>query len=107
MDSKDRNNQETMISKSTIVALGQLIHLGEAEATSLAAIPEGRPLGLWTASPSGAHAVATPALVELLSRLPDEHEVLIGLAACSPKLRTAWQSILAARRHGGAHGPWR
>ena len=28
---------------------------------------------------------------------PDEHEVLIGLASCQPKLRTAWQSIIAAR----------
>ena len=86
-----------MISKSTITALSQLIQTGEAEAVSLAPIPEGRALGLWTASPSGSRTVATPALVELLSRLPDEHEVLIGLAACSPKLRTAWQAILAAR----------
>ena len=86
-----------MISKSTITALSQLIQTGEAEAVSLAPIPEGRALGLWTASPSESRTVATPALVELLSRLPDEHEVLIGLAACSPKLRTAWQAILAAR----------
>lgn len=88
-----------MLTKSTIVALGQLIQTGEAEAASLAVIPEGRTLGLWTASPDASRAVATPALVELLSRLPDEHEVLIGLAACSPKLRTAWQTILAARLH--------
>ena len=86
-----------MISKSTITALSQLIQTGEAEAVSLARIPEGRALGLWTVSPSESRTVATPALVELLSRLPDEHEVLIGLAACSPKLRTAWQAILAAR----------
>ena len=87
------------IPKSTITALSQLIQTGEAEAASLAAIPEGRSLGLWTASPSGARAVATPALVELLSRLPDDHVVLISLAACAPKLRAAWQSILAARLH--------
>ena len=86
-----------MITKATVSALGQLIQTGEAEAVSLARIPEGRALGLWTASPSESRTVATPALVELLSRLPDEHEVLIGLAACSPKLRTAWQAILAAR----------
>lgn len=84
------------ISKSTIIALGQLIRTGETEAALLAAIPEGRTLGLWTTSASGDRAVATPALVELLSRLPDEHEVLIGLASCSSKLRAAWQSILAA-----------
>jgi len=88
-----------MFTKSTILELGQLISTGEAEAEFLAAIPKGRSLGLWTASPSGARAVATPALVELLSHLPDEHEVLIGLASCSPKLRTAWQSIIAARLH--------
>ena len=88
-----------MFTRSTIVALGQLIQTGEAEAASLAAIPEGRSLGLWTASPDVSRAVATPALVELLSRLPDEHEVLIGLASCSPKLRVVWQSILAARLH--------
>ena len=88
-----------MFTKTTIVALGQLIETGEAETASLAAIPEGRRLGLWTTSPSGSRAVATPALVELLSRLPDEHEVLIGLASCSPMLRTAWQSIVAARLH--------
>ena len=43
--------------------------------------------------------MAIPALVELLSRLPDEHEMVIGLASCEPKLRTAWQSIIAARLH--------
>jgi hypothetical protein len=88
-----------MISKSTIVALSQLIRTGEAEAASLAAIPEGQSLGLWASPAGGSRAVATPALVELLSRLPDEPEVLIGLASCEPKLRTAWQSIIAARLH--------
>ena len=88
-----------MFTKATITELGQLIRTGEAEASSLAAIPEGQALGLWTASPGGSRAVATPALAELLSRLPDEHEVLIGLASCQPKLRTAWQSIIAARLH--------
>ena len=88
-----------MITKSTIVALGQLIHTGEADAAALAAIPEGQSLGLWISAPKGKSAVATPALVELLSRLPDEHEVLNGLASCSPKLRVAWQSIIAARLH--------
>jgi len=88
-----------MLPKSTIVALVQLIQKGEADAASLFVIPEGRSLGLWAASPSGARAMATPALVELLSRLQDDNEVLIGLAACSPKLRTAWQSIIAARLH--------
>lgn len=87
------------ITKFTIRALSQLIQTGEAEAASLAAIPEGRLLGLWTVSPCGAGAVATPALVELISRLPDDHEVLIGLASCSPELRTPWQTILAARLH--------
>lgn len=88
-----------MITKATLSALSQIIATGEAEASSLAAIPEGQPLGLWAASPDGARAVATPALVELLSRMPDDHEVLIGLAACSPKLRGAWQSVIAARLH--------
>lgn len=86
-----------MFTKATIVALGQLIQTGEAEAVSLAAIPEGQSLGLWTLAPSGKRAVATPTMVELLSRLPDEHEVLIGLVACSPKLRLAWQAVVAAR----------
>jgi hypothetical protein len=88
-----------MLIKSTITALSQLIQTGEVEAGPLAVIAEGQSLGLWTLSPSAARAVATPTLVELLSRLPDEHEVLIGLASCSPKLRTAWQSIIAARLH--------
>src|SRR5262245_54107355 len=87
-----------MLTKSAIVALGQLIQSGEADAVPLAVLPEGQSLGLWTRSPR-ARAVATPTLVELFSRLPDEHEVLIGLAACSSKLRTAWQSIIAARLH--------
>jgi hypothetical protein len=86
-----------MFPKSTIAALGQLIQTGEAGASSLAVIPEGQSLGLWTLSTDGLRAVATPALVELLSRLPDEHEVTTCLAACSPKLRTAWESIIAAR----------
>jgi len=86
-----------MIAKATLSALGLLIRTGETDAASLAGIPEGRASGLWTASESGVRAVATPALVELLSRFPDEHEVLIGLASCSPKLRTVWQSVIAAR----------
>jgi hypothetical protein len=94
-----------MISKPTIVALSQLIRTGEAQAASLAAIPGGQSLGMWTASSDGARAVATPALIELLSRLPDEHEVLIGLASCSPKLRTAWQAIIAARLHEPRRAP--
>ena len=85
------------ITKTTAAALSQLIQTGEVEAGPLVVIPEGQSLGLWTTSPSGTRAVATPTMVELLSRLPDEHEVLIGLASCSPKLRTAWQSIIAAR----------
>src|SRR5262245_20179156 len=88
-----------MLTKSTIIALSHLIGTGEADAASLAAIPEGKALALWTVSPTGSRGAATPALVELLSHLPDEHEVLIGLAACSPKMRTAWQSIIAARLH--------
>ncbi|MEI6655804.1 MAG: hypothetical protein WCP45_13655, partial [Verrucomicrobiota bacterium] len=64
-----------MFPKSTIAALGQLIQTGETGASSLAALPEGQSLRLWTASPDGARAVATPALVELRSRMPDEHEV--------------------------------
>ena len=86
-----------MFNKSTIPALGQLITSGEAKASSLAAVPEGQTLGLWAISSDGSHAVATPALVELISRLPDEHEVVIGLASCSTPLRTAWHSIIAAR----------
>ncbi len=86
-----------MLTKSIIVALGQLIQTGEADMLLLTTIPEGRSLGLWSASQHGERAVATPALVDLLSRLPDEHEVIIGLASCSPALRVAWQTIIAAR----------
>ena len=88
-----------MFTKATITALSHLIRTGEVEAVPLATIPEGQSLGLWAASPGGSRAVATPALAELLSRLPDEHEVLIGLASCQHKLRITWQSIIAARLH--------
>jgi hypothetical protein len=86
-----------MIAKSTIQALGQLVGTGEASAASLASLPEGRTFGLWTGSPDGSRVVGTPAMVELLSRLPDEHEAIISLAACSVKVRTTWQSVIAAR----------
>lgn len=86
-----------MITKSTIAAIGQLIQSGEAGAASLAGIPEGRELALWTLSPDGKQAVATPILVDLLSRMSDEHEVLIGLVSCSAEIRTAWEAIIAAR----------
>ena len=86
-----------MVPNLSITALSQLIRTGETNAALLAGIPEGRTFGLWTASENGERAVATPALVELLSCLPNEHEVLIGLASCQPTLRAAWQSILAAR----------
>ena len=65
-----------MIAKVTIAALGQLIQTGETDAALLVGIPEGRTFSLWTASATGARAVATPALVELLSRMPDKHETL-------------------------------
>jgi len=86
-----------MFTKATINALRQLIQSGEAGASSLAVIPEGRTFGLWTLSADGLRAVATPAMVELLSRLPDDHEMVNALAACSPTLRQAWQSVVAAR----------
>ena len=86
-----------MIAKSTISAIGQLIQSGEAGAVSLAGIPEGKELALWALSPDGKRAVATPTLVDLLSRMPDEHEVLIGLISCSAEVRAAWESIIAAR----------
>lgn len=92
-------NPTNMLTKSTITALGQLIATGEAKGSSLKAIPKGETLGLWVASAAGARAVATPALVELISRLPDEAEVVNGLAACSAELRKAWQSVIAARLH--------
>jgi len=86
-----------MFPKPTITSLRQLIQSGEAGASPLAAIPEGRTLGLWMLSADGSRAVATPAFVELLSRLPDDREMVNALAACSPSLRQAWQSVVAAR----------
>lgn len=88
-----------MIAKIAIQALRQLVEMGEGESAPLAGFPQGRDFGLWTRSSDGSRIVATPALVELLSRLPDTHEVIIALASCQPKLRTAWQSIIAARLH--------
>ena len=83
-----------MITKSTIVALGQLIHTGEADAGPLAAIPEGQSLGLWTSAPKGKSAVVTPALVELLSRFPDEHEVPTSKVASRPRCSLCLKSAL-------------
>ena len=88
-----------MFTKSTLPALAQLIATGETKAASLSVIPEGQSLGLWSASADGVRAVATPALVELISHFPDEGEVVNGLAACAPSLRNAWQTVIAARLH--------
>ena len=86
-----------MIPQSTITALARLIRDGETDASLVATIPDGRSLGLWTGSQDGSRAVATPAMVELLSRMPDAHEDLIALVACHRDVRTAWLSIIAAR----------
>ena len=82
---------------NTIRAVERILTNGEASADSLTAFETARSSGLWWISPAGKTAVATGALMQLVSGLPNEAESLAAVFACEPELRGSWSKIAAAR----------
>jgi hypothetical protein len=81
--------------KTTIKAMRDLLATGEVAAGALAALPSGQNLGFW--SIAGTHAVATPALVRLWSKLADESETIAAVASTESSIRQKWLGMIAAR----------
>jgi len=82
---------------NTIRAVERILTNGESSADSLSAFEKARAVGLWWISSDGKTAVATGALIPLISGLPNETESLAAVFACEPELRQSWSQIAAAR----------
>lgn len=72
-----------------------LLAQGEAPASSVRVLESARKTGLW--SDRGDVAVATPALVALVDRLPSPEEALPAVLSLVPDLREAWLRVVRAR----------
>ncbi|EDY20988.1 hypothetical protein CfE428DRAFT_1281 [Chthoniobacter flavus Ellin428] len=77
----------------------RLLQTGETAASDLREFPASRARGLWALSTDGNRAVATPALMQLWSALPNEAEAVATLAAVEPAVRVGWLRVIAARVH--------
>lgn len=82
---------------NTIRAVERILTNGESSADSLSAFEKARAVGLWWISSDEKTAVATAALIQMVSGLPNEAESLAAVFACEPELRQAWARIAAAR----------
>ena len=72
-----------------------LLTQGEASASSVRALESAQTTGLW--SERGDVAVARPALVALVDRLPNPGEALPAVLSLEPELREAWLRVVRAR----------
>jgi len=72
-----------------------LLAQGEAPSSSLSALETVRASGLW--SERGEVAVASPAVVALIDRLPSPGEATAALFSLDPEVRASWQAIVRAR----------
>jgi len=72
-----------------------LLAQGEAPSSSLSALETVRASGLW--SERGEVAVASPAVVALINRLPSPGEATAALFSLDPEVRASWQAIVRAR----------
>jgi len=72
-----------------------LLTQGEASASTVRALESARTTGLW--SDRGDVAVAKPALVALVDRLPNPGEALPAVLSLEPELREAWLRVVRAR----------
>ena len=82
---------------ATVRAVERLLERGETSRQSLAELSSGYQLGLWTVSSDEKRCVASAALLDILSALPDRQEAAGAVFACEPDLRAAWLRIVAAR----------
>ena len=72
-----------------------LLAQGEAPSSSLRALEVVRSTGLW--SDRGEVAVASPAVVTLIDRLPNPGEALPAVLSLVPEVREAWLRVVRAR----------
>ena len=72
-----------------------LLVQGEAPSSSLRALEAARTTGLW--SEHGEVAVASPAVVTLIDRLPNPGEALPAVLSLVPEVREAWLRVVRAR----------
>ncbi|WNG39309.1 hypothetical protein F0U61_40825 [Archangium violaceum] len=72
-----------------------LLAQGEAPSSSLRALEAVRATGLW--SERGEVAVASPAIVGLIDRLPNAGEALPAVLSLVPEVREAWLRVVRAR----------
>jgi hypothetical protein len=72
-----------------------LLAQGEAPSSSVRVLESARTAGLW--SERGDVAVAKPALVALVDRLPSPEEALPAVLSLVPDLREAWLRVVRAR----------
>lgn len=72
-----------------------LLAHGEASSSSLRALEAVRTTGLW--SERGEVAVASPAVVALIDRLPNPGEALPAVLSLVPEVREAWLRVVRAR----------
>lgn len=72
-----------------------LLAQGEAPSSSLRALEAVRAMGLW--SERDAVAVASPAIVALIDRLPNSSEAAAAMFSLAPELRAAWLRVVRAR----------
>lgn len=72
-----------------------LLAQGEAPSSALRALEFVRATGLW--SERGELAVATPAVVALVDRLPNSGEALPAVLSLMPEVREAWVPVVRAR----------
>lgn len=72
-----------------------LLAQGEAPSSSLRALEAVRATGLW--NERGEVAVASPALVALIDRLPNPGEALPAVFSLLPEVRQAWLRVVRAR----------
>jgi hypothetical protein len=85
------------VSPVAIVAVRELLTVGESDERALSALTELLRLGLWSFAPATNRAMARSGLVQLAARLPNADETVAAVFACQPELRTAWLRIIAAR----------
>lgn len=72
-----------------------LLAQGEAPSASLRPLEAVRATGLW--SDRGEVAVATPAVVALIDRMPNPGEALPAVLSLVPEVRAAWVRVVRAR----------
>lgn len=86
-----------MVADPSVPTLLGLLRDGRARVPAAWELDGPRRAGLWWCAPGSAEVVATPALVRLAARLPNEGEALGALLATEARYRDAWLGLEAAR----------